>query len=474
MKLRENTLGRIILVFLCWLILWNGSGEFRPSMDAMTYGALAKHVLSTGDWARLHYSTQAYSDFYQHPPLAIWMGALVFRWFGVSDLTSKILPNLFAALCVAGVYFWGVRWRTSRWAFVAAFVLLTSFRFTKFSVGFLLDPILAGFLVWSLVLAQLGFEEGRRGGWFGSRTMLFVSGLLAGAAFMAKGLPALVILPVVFVLAVGAQWIALASFGVGLALPLGLWFQLGRGVDYLQHYWAESVAGRVHADSFESHFAPLKNLLTVYWPWVPFWLVGTALWVWALRRTPLLVWFRRPLTAPVLMAALIFAGFTYSGHFLEHYWVPFYPFAALVVAEQVAPFFERFFEKIVRTLFWVSVGYAMVLAALPVHVQGNGYLDPMRNLLVRAVQECDTQKIERLAISEGVNGIWWNLAAGLWYTPWDVHSLPAALSPAQAGAQVLLAKRNEAAHPDWQGTELVDHDLRILVKKGLTVCPMRE
>ena len=136
-------------------MLWGGSGEYRPSMDAMTYGSLAKHILSSGDWMRLHYSHQAYADFFQHPPLAIWMTAVVFKWLGASDLTSKILPNLFAWFCVLGVYLWGLRWRNAWWGFIASLVLLTSIRFTKYSVGFLLDPFLAAGMIWSVFLAQV-------------------------------------------------------------------------------------------------------------------------------------------------------------------------------------------------------------------------------------------------------------------------------------------------------------------------------
>lgn len=514
----------VLLILLWWLILWNGSGEFRPGMDSMTYGALAKNILKTGDWNVLHYSEQAYSDFFQSPPLMIWLMALFFSVFGASDLTLKILPNLMALATVAGVVLWGglISRHASNpraasaglavpWAgFVAGFVLLASVRYTKYSVGLMLDVPLAFFLTWAGLFLVLSFSSSREG--FLGKSALrpwfpVLSGLCFALAFLSKGMPALVFIGVFAVLSFsalllvpksermlpGAFFLNSLKVGIGAGLIFALWFGFADGDRYLQRYWSDSVRARMGGATWDSHFAPIFNLMKVYWPWLPFFIWGAyKAFGKAYQRVSGVGVFQRlgrallqPQGVAVLFSCAIVTGFILGGHFLEHYMVPFYPFAAVVVSSAVAPWLEKKAQPILRWLWGVALVYACLLAALPIHVQGKEYLNPVRILLKRAAAECGRPGVEgaqprpvrSLHISTDVADLWWGLAVGLWYTPWETQVSPIGKIQATSDDALLLHRgvlrepTREAHAKRWVPTALHFEDWVIYEREGALRCP---
>jgi len=252
-----------ILSLLYLLMFWTAPTYFRPGMDSMTYGAIAKHILETGEWARLHYSGQAYPDFFQHPPLGIWMMAFSMKFLGTADWVLKVTPSLFGAIACAGIYYWGKKIRGEWFAFIATFILLTSTRFSKFSRDLMLDPFLATFSVLGLIALVIGVEKKKN-------AFTLVGGFCIGAAFLSKGLFAFApFIAGVLILAAHRRFLTLPIWVLGTATPLILWFIFGGANEYLHRYYVEHVAGRVGQHSLSEHFEPIRNLLRVYWPWFP-------------------------------------------------------------------------------------------------------------------------------------------------------------------------------------------------------------
>lgn len=150
-------------------MFWSDVRTFRPGMDPMVYGTLARHILASGDWSTLHYTKQAYTNFYLHLPLPFWMMAISMKgvefFFGEaasnSDVVLKLLPSLVSASTVIAIYLWAKRIRGEGFAVLAAAILLTSTRFAKYSNTFMLDPFLAAFSVWAVYFAVVLRENGR-------------------------------------------------------------------------------------------------------------------------------------------------------------------------------------------------------------------------------------------------------------------------------------------------------------------------
>ena len=79
-KLQTNAF--VLILLLSFLIFFAQTRSFQLLFDGLTYSAIAKNILKTGDWKTLHYGLEQYSVFYQHPPLAMWIQALFYKVLG--------------------------------------------------------------------------------------------------------------------------------------------------------------------------------------------------------------------------------------------------------------------------------------------------------------------------------------------------------------------------------------------------------
>jgi 4-amino-4-deoxy-L-arabinose transferase-like glycosyltransferase len=451
-----------LLFVLYYLMFWSDLLAYRPGMDSMTYGAIAKHMLETGDWAVPHYVSQAYPNFFQHPPLGLWMMAGTMKVFGTTeDYVLKILPAILAGILSVGVYTWGRRLRGESFAFLATLVLLTSTRFAKYSKGFMLDPFLASFSFYAVYAACVARKDPKRSWW-----LALLSGLSITAAFLSKGLFAFAPLAVIlFVLALdiartGHGRGRLGLFLLGLLAPLGLWFAVGGAPNYLAHYYSEHVADRIGPHPFLDHLAPVINLGKLYWPWLPFFALATA------RGLKRLAQEIRRLEiseeSAILATALAFiGGFSLVASFLEQYHTATYPFAALVTAMGVPVAWEKFRAPTERVLLVVAAGFAIYLAVYPYEMQGTEFKNPIRLALKSARRACVDPAIHRITISTGVAEIWYALAIGSWNTGWDPYSDAPTRTPAETNSELLLAATSDSVGPGWVPTHVEAPGLRV-------------
>jgi 4-amino-4-deoxy-L-arabinose transferase-like glycosyltransferase len=483
MNQREpSSLRWITLLMLWWLLFWGVSWEARLNMDGMTYAALAKHVLSTGDWKTLHYSSQAYSNFYQHPPLFIWSTATVFKYLGAHDWSAKILPSLYALGTLVGVSLFGSLLRSPFCGFLSGVILLTSTRFIKYGANGLLDGPLAFWLVWSsFFLWRLFGVQEKKVRLKRSLTLGTLIGITATCAFLTKGIPALII-PALFILLLllstfqpKSRFLSFFSsflmcLGV-VAAALATWELFGNGFYYLKMYWTESVHDRLSEPGFLKLILPSKNLLRTYWPWFPIYFIGIFVFFGVLlkRKTGRLQMIYGE-GIPVLFSLGILLGFSSSGHFLEHYLVPFYPFAAIIVAFLLEKPLIRLERKIAQGVFAICVFYSLLLSAFPLHVQGYDFMDPQQMILRKASQECNAREVTRLYISDRNTGLWWGLAIGLWNTPWDTVVMDPNQIPAQPGKVLLSAPTSEAVPAGWMPTGITERTEQILQPLGENLC----
>ena len=248
---------------LVWaLVFFARIDEAQLKMDGMTYAAIAKHIVSSGDWKNLHYTKSAFDTFYIHPPLVLWMQAGVFKLLGVSVPAARLLPGLFALGTAAAVFEWGVLAGGAWLGFVSVLILFTSLTYIKYASDFILD----GPLAFWLTFGSLCFLRLERGGRKSLNVFLF--GLSITAAFFSKGivsasLPAAALGYAVF--AKKADRARLSGYWVAGLLIAGLllcpWLFMAGGTDYLKEYWHQSVTIRMKAESFSEHWVPLKALV---------------------------------------------------------------------------------------------------------------------------------------------------------------------------------------------------------------------
>lgn len=492
----------MVIILLWYLLFWGQSWEARLGQDAMTYGALAKHILETGDWKILHYCSQAYENFYQHPPFIIWITALIFKVFGSSDITARILPSFFSLGTVLLVFYWGKRIRSQEFGFLASLVLLTSTRFVKYGATLMLDGPMAfwmtlfGFILHTSVKTlhhpKSAHFELHSSSHFNDVLFLGMGlGMTMAAALFTKGIPALSLPFLLFLncmfttLTFGkrSKPILLATF-IGIIFSLfllGLWFYLGEGLTYLNHYWNISVKSRIFVASFSEHYEFAKNLIQVYWPWIPFYLFGLVVFLksffFSNEPNQRILKLISPLGIAVNLSLIILLGYSYVGHFLEHYTLPFYPFSALVVTSVIEEPLRRFNSNIQKGLLYFSLFWAFLLATIPLHIHGEEYKNPERNLLRKAASQCQHSKIKKLYISNLKTELWLGLALGLWNTPWDTAVVdPLSSNLVMENTLFLIEREFYLEHKTfflshgWTTTDLSEKDFVLLKRRDENPC----
>src|ERR1044072_6395448 len=87
LSLNNARVNLISLVIISSFVLFFHLGA-NPlqTWDEAVYAQSAKEMVRTGDWLTPHWNGEY---FYQKPPLTIWVTALLFRLFGVSEFTAR-------------------------------------------------------------------------------------------------------------------------------------------------------------------------------------------------------------------------------------------------------------------------------------------------------------------------------------------------------------------------------------------------
>lgn len=388
-----------IAIGFSFLVSFAQTRSFELMFDGLTYVALAKNILKTGDWRVLHYNVEQYADFYQHPPLAIWMQALVFRIFGDAEPVSRYLSSAFLVLTSGAVFgvarsFFG---RTA--ALFSVLVLITSTRWIKWGTNFYLDGILGAFCFLSF-WAWMRFLSRSKTSWWA-----LISGLLAAGAVMTKGVVGFAAIGAVGIVGLfflsRRIWAGWLFFVLGVSLPIVLWVGFLDGGNFIRNYWMISAQ---RAQAHEFHLWPWENLLNQWWPWIAVF-CGSIFWMNRSRA-----WW------PLFISALSFPlAFSFGGQFMEHYLTPFYPFAAVVVGSTIARVLDStdriFDDRWVKRLTGALLFCSLWVATLAPSFHGSRpapIFDWLREL--RALPHDQQKAIQQIAFSSEACEIWYCMA----------------------------------------------------------------
>ena len=440
----------LLVLLFSFLIFFAQTRSFLLLFDGMTYSALAKHILTTGNWKTLHYGMEQYPEFYAHPPLAIWMQALIYKCFGSAEYIARILPSSFGVLCVLAVFiFTRARYGLTA-GFVAAITLLSSTRFIKWGSNFYLDGILSFFCfsslaLWLSVLSVRAekYSNVKKLGLSG------VAGLLLSCAFMTKGILATPILALclfsaLFFLSMSTL-ASLVVFLLGVVLPIALWIQLGDGLAYLHEYLPMSVGGRVQTQALNPH--PWRNILLLWWPWWPIYFYALFVSIKAFFK-------KDPLPLVLGLAALAFPiGFTLGAGYMEHYITPFYPFAAVLVGIQLSRWLPPLNEKAISIGFSLLLGAALFLATVAPNVNEQKVTTPALWIQELKTLPAESQaSIKQIAFTKKGGDLWYSLAVILGRTDWQAIGDFALDRPALAHT-ILISEKSETVSPTWNKLE---------------------
>jgi len=121
--------GMLLLCLAATLLLgWRLGERDLADWDEAIYAQVAKEMVESGGWLTLQYGGELW---FEKPPLGFWMTAAVFRFFGISELSARLVSMLSAVGIVALVFLLGKSAGGIRLGLVAALILVLSRDFVQ-------------------------------------------------------------------------------------------------------------------------------------------------------------------------------------------------------------------------------------------------------------------------------------------------------------------------------------------------------
>lgn len=147
------------------LILLTGTAPFffyklgqssLGSWDEAWYGDAARTVVKTGDLFRLVFNG---NPFFEHPPGGIWLMALSYKIFGISEFSTRLPSAVLGILSLYAMYLLGKNLFNRAVGFSSALALASSFWFLSRARSGNLDVPLTFFLLLTLYLGLLASKK---------------------------------------------------------------------------------------------------------------------------------------------------------------------------------------------------------------------------------------------------------------------------------------------------------------------------
>ncbi|HRK02290.1 MAG TPA: glycosyltransferase family 39 protein, partial [Oligoflexia bacterium] len=140
--IRDEWLLLGVALFIYFAGIWDQS---MPTPDGAHRASMAREVLERATWFPIYYQGHALAD---HPPLYVWLVALVFKLFGVGDLQFIMVNRVLVTIGVLLLYFAGKSiFEKKGQALFACLMLLVTVGFYQGSVAGNIEPLLNIFLI---------------------------------------------------------------------------------------------------------------------------------------------------------------------------------------------------------------------------------------------------------------------------------------------------------------------------------------
>jgi 4-amino-4-deoxy-L-arabinose transferase-like glycosyltransferase len=461
-----------LVIGFSFLIFFAQTRSFKLLFDGLTYVALAKNILKSGDWSVLHYGSDGYGNFYQHPPLAIWLQALVFKIIGFSEPVSRIIGSLTAVFSVAAVFLFSRKVFGLSAAIWSSVVLFTSTRFIKWASNFYLDGIMAFFLVSGFFLWLLAIRDNSEST-PSDYLKSFISGTLFSLGFMTKGVVAFSVLPIsilgLILFRSGRNLNKFIFLLIGISSPLLVWFIFFDGWVFLQNYLKISVSGRTQFD--QVRLDPWNNL-KLWFPWAMFFVFCLFRRIKSVLSNG--VQSLDKLLFLILVIALSYPiAFSSGKQFLEHYLTPFYPFGAILAGYEISnyPFFKKVTDRGIMRGFSLLLFLSLLIATVApsFHVVD----DKGPALWLNEINRLDRNErslIKNIAFTKLSSDIWFGMAVIRGKSDFETLS---EFDPSQPSMNdtLLFTAVGEVPHVSWMPANCIYvPGFRAYKKNNLNIC----
>ncbi len=357
----------LFLVLLAMTVFFTRLGQNgMANFDDCFYAEKAKEILRNGHWGILSFN---YQQDFGNSPLFEYLEAFAYQIFGVSVYAAKFPSALAGFLTVLLTYYLGKTLINSWVGFFAGFVLVTTYPFLKYGRHAMLDVVLAFFVTLAMVFLLWAVRKDAKYFW--------LWGLCVGLALLEKS--ALGFFPIVVTflfLALTQQWKRLMSphlwGGLVLALSmLGYWIfsqYCANPTGFMTGHLFGVVLSKAlqKGNYWYEHFTFFGNLLTFYWPWVPFLFCG----IYALLRKKLK---DKAATYFLLTWSLtLFIAMSIVPYRMMWYMMQIFPAFALVTAFTLDRLLNEG-KKVLAAKWFMGMGFSavVILNVFPIHIDAD-------------------------------------------------------------------------------------------------------
>lgn len=314
--------GLLFFSFLSTGSLWDN--------DESTYAQIAREMSLRGDWLTLYDNK---TPWFIHPPLYMWVTAILAGISGWSEATIRFLPALFGVGGVMLVFWTGKLLFDESVGFLGGIILLTSLQYLVQSRIGNMDTMLNFFLSAAMLSFLLAYAR-KEPKWY----YLFFS--CCGLAVLTKGAfgllyPFCIILPFLLLERKGSAlreipWVPGVMILLGVSLPWYVVQVLRHGVQFLyQHFYLYT---------FQRMTTPLFNQHGPWYYYIPILLFGLLPWTGFLPLGIVRAWRERgrwEVLFLLLWSGLTFLFFSAVKTKLPNYIFFLYPPAALLLAREI-------------------------------------------------------------------------------------------------------------------------------------------
>jgi len=364
MSLWRRHRGLLVVALVAVLAFYTRSWEGDLHGDPVHYGAIAKSILSSGDWLTMHDGPGLL--YARKPPLMFWLVAVNFRLFGAGTYAAKFWSSAFAVGVCLLTYLTGRRLFGETAGLLAGCMAATFPGVVPNAIDLRLDSAVAFFTVLSVYAVVRAEQEERP-------AYLLLVGAAAGLGMMTKPSAALHVgVLSVLLLAVRRPRLLLSPYvpgAVALAVAIGApWHVLmvaRHGRAFTDSYFGEQIAGRMQAGG--QFFANAAGYLAVMsaraLPWWPF--GAYAL----LRRQHAEPAERRGMALSVLWFLAILALMSVPPKTYDRYMIPAYPAVALLAGSGLARLLPgRWHPRVPAVAAAYAVTLTCLLAIVPLEI----------------------------------------------------------------------------------------------------------
>jgi len=336
----------IFIGILCYLVFFNQLGDYSLRMwDESRNATNALEMLRNNNFFVTYFKGSP--DLWNtKPPLFIWIVALFFKLFGVSELTLRLPSAIGASLTVFLIYLFSKLLLKDRWVgLLGSLIILSSMGFSDIHIGRSgdYDAILTLWVFLGTITTFIFIESGKN-------KALYLSAVFWVLAVLTKGIASLFMFPGIFIYIVirGKLKKLLSNKTLWITSLLSILiissYYFGRNIlnpGYLSAVWKEDLFGR-----FGKAVGAINHEFLYYWNWLKDFRFQK--WIYLLPFSFISYFLIKD---KIYKKIIIYLFILVSGYFLiisysetKQLWydAQLYPLASLLVAILIISFIKKF------------------------------------------------------------------------------------------------------------------------------------